>query len=206
MMTATHYNHHDRDEDNDYFALNVYWPGEGRCRRGEWGRKSIVLSDYHRNCCHHHCCHPQCCHHHWWAMLQNYFPTAPKVSSKKHQTIPFLIWVARYFPSNDLQEVFWGLDQTLGTVKPHFKHLLHAWNMKIKHTLLQHKEELDICINMQYIFCHLNIKKRNYSLNAGFCSERWYNDPRRTTFWSQKHRFVLPFFIFAIRQWEFFYT
>ena len=82
MMTVTHYNHPDRDEDNDYFALNVYWPGEGRCRRGEWGRKSIVLSDYHRNCCHHHRCHPQCCHHHWWAMLQNYFPTAPKVSSK----------------------------------------------------------------------------------------------------------------------------
>ena len=81
MMTATH----DRAEDNDYFALNVYWPGEGRCRRGEcWGRKSIVLSDYHRNCCHHHRCH-----HPWWAIMQNNFSTAPKVASKKRQTILF---------------------------------------------------------------------------------------------------------------------
>ena len=84
MMTATHYNHHDRDEDNDYFALNVYWPGEGRCRRGEWGRKSIVLSDYHRNCC----------HHPWWAIMQNNFSTAPKVSSKKRQTILFWFGLA----------------------------------------------------------------------------------------------------------------
>ena len=143
MMTVTHYNHHDRDEDNDYFALNVYWPGEGRCRRGEWGRKSIVLSDYHRNCCHHHCCHPQCCHHHWWAMLQNYFPTALKVSSKKTSDNPIFdlgcpIFTQQWPTGGILGWRLKSWEQLNPTLSIFY--MPEIWKFI---TLLQHKEELD---------------------------------------------------------------
>ena len=38
------------------------------------------------------------------------FQLAPRYPAKKNKTILFLIWVARYSPSNGLQEVFWGKD------------------------------------------------------------------------------------------------
>ena len=42
-VDGDHDDHHDHDDDNKA-ALNVCWPAEGRRRRGEWGRKSAVLS------------------------------------------------------------------------------------------------------------------------------------------------------------------
>ena len=38
------------------------------------------------------------------------FQLAPRDPAKKNKTILFLIWVARYSPSNGQQEVFWGKD------------------------------------------------------------------------------------------------